>query len=307
MKRNSAASGDAAVRKPLLSLSRKQGLIGWGFLFVAAGLIVWMNFYPMVRGFYFSLHRGVGAQMEFAGAFNYLRLLEDPQFRQTIGTTFFYLLIQVPIMLITGLALASMLNSPGLKAKGFFRTAIFLPCAVGLVAYSLVFRQMFAVSGIVNTIAMNLGIMETPFNWFGSAWSARMIIILGLLWRWTGFNMIFYLAGLQNIDRSIFEAARIDGANVFQQFRKITIPLLRPIILLTAIMSTNGTLQLFDESFNLTGGGPGLTSRTMSHHIYSTAFEALIPQIGYASAMSFVILIFVAVLAFIQIKVGDRR
>ena len=307
MKRNSAASGDAAVRKPLLSLSRKQGLIGWGFLFVAAGLIVWMNFYPMVRGFYFSLHRGVGAQMEFAGAFNYLRLLEDPQFRQTIGTTFFYLLIQVPIMLITGLALASMLNSPGLKAKGFFRTAIFLPCAVGLVAYSLVFRQMFAVSGIVNTIAMNLGIMETPFNWFGSAWSARMIIILGLLWRWTGFNMIFYLAGLQNIDRSIFEAARIDGANVFQQFRKITIPLLRPIILLTAIMSTNGTLQLFDESFNLTGGGPGLTSRTMSHHIYSTAFEALIPQIGYASAMSFVIFIFVAVLAFIQIKVGDRR
>ena len=276
-------------------------------MFVAAGLIVWMNFYPMVRGFYFSLYRGVGAQMEFAGALNYLRMLEDTQFRQTIGTTFFYLLIQVPIMLITGLALASMLNSPGLKAKGFFRTAIFLPCAVGLVAYSLVFRQMFAVSGIINTIAMNLGIMETPFNWFGSTWSARMIIILGLLWRWTGFNMIFYLAGLQNIDRSIFEAARIDGANVFQQFRKITIPLLRPIILLTAIMSTNGTLQLFDESFNLTGGGPGLTSRTMSHHIYSTAFEALIPQIGYASAMSFVIFIMVAVLAFIQIKVGDRR
>jgi len=302
MKQNNAAS-----RKPLLSLSRKQGLIGWGFLFIAAGLIVWMNFYPMVRGFIFSLHSGVGAQMEFAGAFNYERLFEDRQFRQTIGTTFFYLLIQVPIMLITGLALASMLNSPGLKAKGFFRTAIFLPCAVGLVAYSLVFRQMFAVSGIVNTIAMNLGIMETPFNWFGSAWSARMIIILGLLWRWTGFNMIFYLAGLQNIDRSIFEAARIDGANVFQQFRKITIPLLRPIILLTAIMSTNGTLQLFDESFNLTGGGPGLTSRTMSHHIYSTAFEALIPQIGYASAMSFVIFIMVAVLAFIQIKVGDRR
>ncbi|MCL2828004.1 MAG: sugar ABC transporter permease [Oscillospiraceae bacterium] len=307
MKRNNAASGDAAVRRPLLSLSQKQGLIGWGFLFVAAGLIVWMNFYPMVRGFYFSLYRGVGAQMEFAGALNYLRMLEDTQFRQTIGTTFFYLLIQVPIMLITGLALASMLNSPGLKAKGFFRTAIFLPCAVGLVAYSLVFRQMFAVSGIINTIAMNLGIMETPFNWFGSTWSARMIIILGLLWRWTGFNMIFYLAGLQNIDRSIFEAARIDGANVFQQFRKITIPLLRPIILLTAIMSTNGTLQLFDESFNLTGGGPGLTSRTMSHHIYSTAFEALIPQIGYASAMSFVIFIMVAVLAFIQIKVGDRR
>ncbi|MCL2248856.1 MAG: sugar ABC transporter permease [Oscillospiraceae bacterium] len=299
-------SGGAAVKKPWLTLSRKQGLVGWAFLFVAAGLIVWMNFYPMIRGFYLSLYRGAGANMEFAGAFNYLRLLEDPQFRQTIATTFMYLLVQVPIMLITGLVLASILNKPNLKGKGFFRTAIFLPAAVGLVAYSLVFRQMFAVSGIINTIAMNIGIMETPFNWFGSAWSARMIIILGLLWRWTGFNMIFYLAGMQNIDRSIFEAARLDGANVVQQFWKITVPLLRPIILLTAIMSTNGTLQLFDESFNLTGGGPGLTSRTMSHHIFASAFQG-IPQIGYASAMSFVILLFVAVLALIQIKVGDRR
>ena len=306
MKQSNEISDGVAIRKTGLTLSRKQGLTGWAFLFVAAGLIIWMNFYPMVRGFYLSLQSGVGAQMEFAGAFNYLRLLEDPQFRATISTTFLYLIIQVPIMLLTGLTLASILNKRDLKGKGFFRTAIFLPAAVGLVAYSLVFRQMFAVSGIINTIAMNIGIMETPFNWFGSTWSARMIIILGLLWRWTGFNMIFYLAGLQNIDRSIFEAARIDGANVIQQFWKITIPLLRPIILLTAIMSTNGTLQLFDESFNLTGGGPGLTSRTMSHHIFISAFQG-IPQIGYASAMSFVILIFVAVLAFVQMKVGDRR
>jgi len=293
-------------KKFRLGLNRKQGLIGWAFLFVGAALIIWMNFYPMVRGFLFSLQTGVGAQMQYAGLLNYRRLLEDPQFRQTIGNTFFYLVIQVPIMMILGLVLASMLNDKTLKARGFFRTAIFLPCAVGLVAYSLVFRQMFAVSGIVNTMAMNIGIMETPFNWFGNTWSARMIIILGLLWRWTGFNMIFYLAGLQNIDRSIFEAARVDGANAFQQFWRITVPALKPIILLTAIMSTNGTLQLFDESFNLTGGGPGITSRTMSHHIFVAAFQG-IPQIGYASAMSFVILVLVATLAFIQIKIGDRR
>ena len=293
-------------KKFRLGLNRKQGLIGWAFLFVGAALIIWMNFYPMVRGFLFSLQTGVGAQMQYAGLLNYRRLLEDPQFRQTIGNTFFYLVIQVPIMMILGLVLASMLNDKTLKARGFFRTAIFLPCAVGLVAYSLVFRQMFAVSGIVNTMAMNIGIMETPFNWFGNTWSARMIIILGLLWRWTGFNMIFYLAGLQNIDRSIFEAARVDGANAFQQFWRITVPALKPIILLTAIMSTNGTLQLFDESFNLTGGGPGISSRTMSHHIFVAAFQG-IPQIGYASAMSFVILVLVATLAFIQIKIGDRR
>jgi lactose/L-arabinose transport system permease protein len=119
--------------------------------------------------------------------------------------------------------------------------------------------------------------------------------------------MIFYLAGLQNIDRTIYEAARIDGANARQILTKITIPLLKPIILLTAIMSTNGTLQLFDESKNLTNGGPGQTgTRTMSHHIFATVFEKS-PQLGYASAMSFAILIFVAVLAFMQIKVGDKR
>ncbi|MCL2197979.1 MAG: sugar ABC transporter permease [Defluviitaleaceae bacterium] len=289
-----------------LGLTQKQSLIGWAFLSVAAALIIWMNFYPMARGFWFSLQSGVGAQMQFAGLFNYSRLMEDPQFRQTIGNTFLYLVIQVPVMIILALILATMLNDKSLKFRGFFRTAIFLPCAVGLVAYSLVFRQMFAVSGIVNTIAMGIGIMETPFNWFGNAWSARLIIILGLLWRWTGFNMIFYLAGLQNVDRALYEAARIDGANAFQQFWKITIPVLKPIILLTAIMSTNGTLQLFDESFNLTGGGPGITSRSMSHHIFTAAFQG-IPQIGYASAMSFVILIFVATLAFIQIKIGDKR
>jgi len=306
MEKSKAIAADVKRKKIRLSLNQRQGLVGWAFLFTASALIVWMNFYPMVRGFLFSLQTGVGAQMGFAGFINYVRLFEDPQFGQTVTTTFMYLLIQVPIMLILGLVLASMLNDKTLKARGFFRTAIFLPCAVGLVAYSLVFRQMFAVSGIINTIAMNIGIMETPFNWFGSTWSARMIIILGLLWRWTGFNMIFYLAGLQNIDSSVFDAARIDGANVFQQFWKITVPLLRPIILLTAIMSTNGTLQLFDESFNLTGGGPGLTSRTMSHHIFATGFQG-IPQVGYASAMSFVILLFVALLAFIQIKVGDKR
>ncbi|MCL2221474.1 MAG: sugar ABC transporter permease [Oscillospiraceae bacterium] len=306
MKQTTEVSGGAAIKRSRLSLRRKQGLIGWAFLLIAAGLIVMMNFYPMVRGFMLSLQTGVGARMEYSGFVNYSRMIGDPRFRQTLITTFTYLLVQVPIMLLMGLALASMLNNKGLKGRGFFRTAIFLPCAVGLVAYSLVFRQMFSFDGLINTILVSSGILETGHNWLGTAWSAQLVIILGLLWRWTGFNMIFYLAGIQNIDSSIYDAARIDGANVFQQFWKITIPLLRPIILLTAIMSTNGTLQLFDESFNLTGGGPGISSMSMSHYIFNTAFTGN-PTIGYASAMSFMVFLLVAILAFIQLKVGDRR
>ena len=118
--------------------------------------------------------------------------------------------------------------------------------------------------------------------------------------------MVFYLAGLQNIEYSIYEAAMIDGASAIKTFFKITVPLLKPTILLTAIMSTNGTLQLFDESVNLTNGGPANATITMSHYIYNLSFK-YVPNFGYAAAMSYLILILVAVLALIQMKVGDRR
>ena len=106
-----------------------------------------------------------------------------------------------------------------------------------------------------------------PIMWFANAWSARAVIIIALIWRWTGYNMVFYLSGLQNIEYSVYEAAKIDGASPVQSFFKITVPLLKPTILLTTIMSTNGTLQLFDESLNLTNGGPGKSTMTLSHYI----------------------------------------
>lgn len=118
--------------------------------------------------------------------------------------------------------------------------------------------------------------------------------------------MVFFLSGLQNIEYSVYEAAKIDGASPIQTFFKITVPLLKPTILLTAIMSTNGTLQLFDESMNLTKGGPAYASITMSHYIYEQSFKNT-PKFGYSAAMSFLILILVAVLAFVQMKVGDKR
>lgn len=118
--------------------------------------------------------------------------------------------------------------------------------------------------------------------------------------------MVFYLAGLQNIDDSVYEASYIDGAPPFQQFMKITIPLLRPTILLTAIMSTSGTLQLFDESVNLTSGGPGKSTMTLAHYVYNISFVET-PKFNYAAAISVFILVSVAVLSAIQMKVGDKR
>ena len=275
-----------------MTLEKKHNLVGWCFLIPATALICWMSFYPMIKAFIMSLQTGIGINQSFGGAANYLRILKDPVFRECLFNTFFYLIIQVPVMLVIALALASMLNNKHLRFKGLFRTAIFLPCATSLVSYAMIFRSMFANDGFINTVLRSLGM--SPVMWFANAWTARAVIIIALVWRWTGYNMVFYLSGLQNIEYSVYEAAKIDGASPFQSFFKITVPLLKPTILLTAIMSTNGTLQLFDESLNLT------------NYIYNTSFKQS-PNFGYAAAMSIIVLIMVAVLAIIQMKVGDER
>ncbi len=289
-----------------MTLYRKHNLTGWLFLAPGALLILFMSFVPMFRALMLSFMTGVGASMKNCGLLNYTRMFKDTVFIQSIKNTFFYLIIQVPLMLIFALILASILNNRNLRCKGLFRTMIFLPCATSLVAYAVIFRSLFANNGIVNLVLMKLGILDAPYSFLTNMWSARIVIIIALLWRWTGYNMVFYLAGLQNIEYSVYEAAKIDGASAVQSFFRITVPLLKPTILLTAIMSTNGTLQLFDESVNLTDGGPANASITMSHYIYNMSFK-YVPNFGYAAAMSFLILILVAILAFMQMKVGDKR
>ena len=290
------------------TMERKQSAAGWAFLTPATLMIFVFSFYPMVQAFLTSLKRGLPTALTYCDPLwrNYQRMLSDKVFVQSVTNTLTYLIVQVPIMLVLAVIFATLLNNKDLKFRGLFRTCIFLPCATGLVAYSMIFRTLFTYDGMVNALLTNIGILSEPINWLNDPFYAKFVIIVGLVWRWTGYNMIFYLSGMQSIDYSIYEAARIDGANQFRQLVNITIPLLRPIILVTAIMSTNGTLQLFDESVNLTRGGPANMTITMSHYIYNTMFTKN-PNFGYAAAMSFVILIMVAVLSAIQTKVGDKR
>jgi lactose/L-arabinose transport system permease protein len=289
-------------------VEQRRNLTGWVFQIPAALLIALMNFWPMIQAFILSLKTGRGTRLNFAEPlwYNYSRMFDDEIFRLTLQNTLIYLVVQVPVMLVLALILASLLNDRNLRFKGLWRTAIFLPCAVGLVSYSLVFRTMFANDGLVNDLLMGMHLINDPVNWLGQTNTARGVIILGLLWRWTGYNMVFYLAALQNIDPASLEAARIDGAGPFKTFWYVTVPQLRPMILLTAIMSTNGTIQLFDESWNLTQGGPAYTTMTMSHYLYELSFQKN-PNFGYAAAISYAILILVAVLAAVQMKVGDKR
>lgn len=291
-----------------MTLIAKQRVAGWTFLTPASLMIAVMSFYPMFRAFLISLQTGTGANMRYADPIfnNYKRILADKVFQQSIGNTFLYLFIQVPIMLLLAILLAQLLNNQQLKFKGLFRTCVFLPCATSLVSYALIFRSLFAQEGLINTILVKLHILESGYNFLGNSVSAKIVIIIALVWRWTGYNMVFYLSGLQNIEYSVYEAAKIDGANGWKTFWKITVPLLKPTIIMTVITSINGTLQLFDESVNLTKGGPANTTITMSHYVYNTCFIN-VPNFGYASAMAFLIFIMVAVLALINLKVGDTR
>ncbi len=290
-KSNSTAIGKSANR------------YGWLFVSLSVVLITLLVFIPMFQAFWLSLQSGMGNQLEFSGIDNYKRILTDSTFKKALGNTFLYLIIQVPIMIIFALIISVILNDKRLKGRSFFRIAIFLPCVTSLVSYSLIMKSIFSSDGLVNQILMNLNIISEPIGWTTNSVFAKALIIISITWRWTGYNMIFYLSGLQNIDPSIYEAAELDGCNAYHKFTKIIVPQLKPIILFTTITSTIGTLQLFDEVQNITNGGPANSTLTISQYIYNLCFKYT-PNFGYAAAVAFVVLAMIAVLSAIQMKVG---
>ncbi|MNW28482.1 Lactose transport system permease protein LacF [compost metagenome] len=285
----------------------KTDMTGWLFILVAVLMIFIFYFYPMIQALFLSFQTGTGARMSFNGIDNYKRLFTDTVFITAVKNTFIYLIIQVPLMILLSLFISVLLNDRNLKFKGFFRTAIFLPCITSLVAYSVVFKYLFSNNGLVNSLLMNVHMISEPIQWLTDPFWAKVTIIIAITWRWTGYNMIFYLSGLQNIDPSIYEAAKIDGASGTRQFFNITVPLLKPIILFTSITSTIGTLQLFDEVMNITKGGPANATLSISQYIYNLSFKYS-SDFGYAATVSYSIVIMIIILSFIQFKVaGDKK
>jgi len=284
----------------------KQDISGWLFVSVAVLLITIFVVYPIISAFLLSFKSPNGATYTFSGITNIKRMLSDSLFYKSLGNTLLFLVIQVPIMLFIALVLASLMNSDKIKFKGIFRTAIFLPCVTSLVAYSVLFKMMFSGDGIINRTLLSLHIINDPILFLNSTFWAKVIIIVALIWRWTGYNMMFYLSGLQTIPKEVYEASSIDGASKIKQFLFITVPQLKPIILFTAITSTIGTLQLFDEPMNITKGGPSNSTVTISQYIYNQSF-VFNPNFGYAAMLSFAIVVIVVILSVIQFKVAGEE
>lgn len=290
----------------IMNNKNRRSMYGWGFISIASVIILVFALFPVLEALKMSTESGKGVVTEFVGFRNYKRLFSDPMFLTALKNTFIFLIVQVPIMIVLALTLSTILNRRDIKGKGFFRVAIFLPCVTSLVAYSILFKSMFAVDGVINDFLLAINLIQEPIMWLLDPFWAKITIIIAITWRWTGYNMIFYLAGLQNIDSSIYEAAKIDGASPITEFFKITVPMLKPIILLTTITSTIGTIQLFDEVVNITGGGPGNATTTISQYIYNLSFK-FTPNFGYAATVSYAIVFIVIILSIIQFKVaGDK-
>ncbi|MFU0833030.1 MAG: Lactose ABC transporter permease [Oscillospiraceae bacterium] len=292
-----------------MSMENRLNRHGWVFILAALVLLCVFLVYPVFYSLYLSFTNTKGSISSFVGFQNYIRLIHDPVFYLALKNTFFILIVQVPIMLVLALVLASILNDRKLKFRGFFRTAIFLPSVTSLIAYTILFKMLFAYDGIINKALLSLGLIAEPLGWLTTPNLAMFVLILAMVWRWTGYNMIFYLSGMQNISHDIYEAAAIDGASKVQSFFKITVPCLKSIILFTTIMSTIGTVQLFDEPMNLSQGGvtaatvgPSNCFMTLSVYIYNLCFKYN-PNFGYAATVAYAILIIIAILTYFQFHV----
>lgn len=304
----------SSQKKPgIASFERLQNRHGWFFVSFSLVLLVIFMLYPIISSLRLSTMASKGMIQRFVGLDNYVKLAQDPVFLQALRNTFIFFVIQVPVMLLLALVIAVLLNDKSLKFRGIFRTGIFLPAVTSLVAYTVLFKMMFSLDGVINKALLAINVINQPIPWLVNPFWAQVTVMIAMTWRWTGYNMIFYLAGLQNIPDELYEAAEIDGAGKFQQFRKITVPMLKPILLFTAVMSTIGTLQLFDEPMNLSSGGvtaatigPGNSLLTMSVYIYNLCFKYM-PNFGYAATVAYVIVFLVAVLSIIQFKLaGDK-
>jgi lactose/L-arabinose transport system permease protein len=289
------------------TLQRSERWYGWLFVSPALVLLGIFMVYPIIWSLWMSFQTGRGMNFSFGGLTNIKRLAQDPIFLRALSNTMIFLAVQVPIMLVLALIFAVALNNSKLMGRALFRTAIFLPCVTSLVAYSVLFRSMFAADGVINDALGFLHIIDKPIPWLADPGWAKVVIILAITWRWTGYNMIFYLAALQNIDRSIYENARIDGVPAWARFWYLTVPMLKPVILFTTVVSTIGTLQLFDEVNNITDrGGPADGTLTLSMYIYNLSFRFM-PSFGYAATISYVIVILVAILSWIQFRFARDR
>lgn len=276
--------------------------VRWPYLFISPFYILFLIFgvYPILFSFYLSFTewKGLGP-IKFVGLRNFELLFKDKVFWQSMTNGVILFFMYVPIMTFLALVLAVILNSKRVRGFRFFRTLLFIPYIMNIVAAGFTFRLLLNQKyGLVNSLLEIFNIPPVP--WLESVWGGRVSLCLLVIWAWLGYNMVIMLAGLQTIPSELTEAALIDGASSMQAFFYVTIPLMRPVILFSVVLSTMGSFNLFSEIYNLTGGGPINATLTPVLVIFDQAFGNF--RLGYASAMAYLYFIVLFVLTLLQFR-----
>ena len=289
-------------------LQRNEARLGWALALPALSVIALVAIGPILWAIWESLHlhdlRMPWLGRRFIGAQNYIEAFSDSRFWDAIGHTVIFAVASVTIELVVGLALAIAVDSMT-RGRGVVRTAMLLPWAVPTVVVGLVWRFIFETpGGLVNTILFRAGVMAQPPIWFADRVAAWVPVILADVWKTAPFVAILLLAGLQVIDTSLYEAAQIDGASSWQQFTRITLPLLRPALLVALIFRTVDAFRVFDVIYVMTGGGPGTATEPIALYTFSALLENL--RFGFGSALSVIIFTVTFVLALLAIRLMGR-
>jgi len=276
------------------------------YLFISPFYILYCIFgiFPLIYALAMSFHNySGGGSWEFVGIGNYRDLFNDEVFWIALKNTGIYLLLHIPPITLLASIMAFVLNSKFIKYRYVFQLIYLLPYVTSAVAMGIVFSILFSESlGIINTV---LTFLRVPsIRWYSAELSKVTVAIL-VNWKWVGYNMLLILAGLQSIPLELYDAAIIDGANNFQIYLKITLPLLKPVLLFCAIMSTIGTFNMFTEPFIMLGGGPAFSSTTFGIYLYKLAFQYY--RLGYAGSLGFAMFVLIFIASFIQIKFFTPR
>lgn len=294
----------------MIGPERHAALSAWAFLAPALLLITVFFFLPVLAALLLSFTDfdiyalGDLDRLRFVGFANYVNLLQSPLFWTALGNTFYFVAIGGPLSVAVSLGAALLVNSRLTRFPGFFRAAFFLPVITTLVAVAVVWRYLYHPRyGLLNYGLSLLGIQ--PVDWLGDPAWAMPAIILMAVWKNFGFNMIIFIAGLQNIPPTLYEAAQIDGASAWRQFRHITLPLLGPTFLFVALMTMIGYFQVFAEPYVMTQGGPANRTLSVVLLMYEEGFRWW--NMGYASAAAFVLFALILAATLLQLKLRRKN
>lgn len=286
----------------------KRNRLPYYFMLPSLALLLGVYLIPFVYSIFISLTdwSGIGMDMNFVGLGNYIDLFQENHFLEVLRNNVIYLIELVGVQFVVSLVLAAVLNA-SFRGRNLFRAVYFMPTVICTIAIGFIWNIMFdPINGPIKTILESLGLTElSKIMWLGNTTTAIHAVSFVSVWQWTGWSMVIYLAGMQSIDKSLYEAAEIDGANALQKFFRITLPLLAPSITINLVNSTIGALKIFYLPFIMTSGGPGHATESLAMMMYTYSFG--LDKMGYGTAISILLVVVILIISGIQTVVLRKR